>query len=132
MTARARLRGTDVRLMMTRVATAVVRAQSDPHRPAGPIVVHTEGDDTLGIAPLREPADIRLDFHSGSDRPLVGPSVRVAKRVMRRALRWYVGPMMAQQSEFNHAVLDLIEKLRLQIEQLSAEVESLKASGDKP
>lgn len=125
---RSQLRGNDVRLMMTRVSTALVRAGSVPAgERRGPIVVHTEGDDVLGIAPLREPADIRLEFHSGSDRPVIGPSVRLAKRVVRRGLRWYVGPMMAQQTEFNHALLDLVEKLRLQNERLAADIAALRS-----
>src|SRR5207248_3205659 len=51
-------------------------------------------------------------------RPIVGPAVRFAKRVVRRGLRWYVKPIMEQQSRFNHAVLDLTERVRLSYEKL--------------
>jgi hypothetical protein len=120
------LRGTDVELIMTRVATALAKASHTPG--GGPIVVHREGDDGLGIARLRDQADIRMEFHSGSDRPVVGPAVRLAKRAVRRGLRWYLAPMTKQQSEFNHAVLDLVETLRLRNERLVAEVEAWRAA----
>ena len=83
-----------------------------------------EGDDDLGIALLRGPADVQVELPSGSDRPVVGPVIRFGKRLVRRGLRWYVAPIMEQQSRFNHSLLDLIERLRLENERLRAEVES--------
>jgi hypothetical protein len=47
--------------------------------------------------------------------------------VVRRGLRWYIAPIVAQQIRFNHATLEVIERLRLQNEALSAEVEDLQA-----
>jgi hypothetical protein len=120
------LRETDVPTMMTRVETALARAARAPEPPAWPIFVHTEGDDDLGIANLRDPGNIRIEFPSGSDRPVVGPAIRFTKRAVRRSLRWYVAPIMEQQSRFNQALLDLIEKLRLQNENLRNELESLR------
>lgn len=114
-------RGTDVQLMMTRVATALARTSRSP---GNPVIVLREGDDGLGIARLRDLANIRTDFHSGSDRFLVGPAIRLTKRAVRRSLRWYLTPMAEQQSEFNHAVLDLVETLRLRNERLAAELEA--------
>lgn len=120
------LRGTDVPTMMTRVETALLRAARRPEGARGVIVVHREGDSQLGITRLRQPASIEVDFPSGSARPVVGPAIRFAKRAVRRTLRWYVMPMMEQQSRFNHAVLDLFEKLRLSSEKLvNDEVQSL-------
>ena len=83
-----------------------------------------EGDDDLGIALLRGPADIQIELPSGSDRLVIGPAIRFSKRLVRRALRWYVAPIMAQQSRFNHSLLDLVERLRLENERLRTEVES--------
>jgi hypothetical protein len=120
------LRGTDVELMMTRVATALAQASNTPD--AGPVIVHREGDDGLGISRLRDQADIRMEFHSGSDRPVVGPAVRFAKRAVRRGLRWYLAPMTEQQSEFNHSLLDLVETLRLRNERLVAEVQAWRSA----
>jgi hypothetical protein len=118
---------TSVPTMMTRVETALVRAARQPGgvSAGGPIFVHTEGDDELGIANLREPATIRVEFLSGSDRPVVGEVIRFGKKALRRGLRWYTTPPWDQQSRFNHALLDLVEKLRLQNERLRNEVEEL-------
>jgi len=121
------MRGTSVPTMMTRVETALVRAARQPGgvSAGGPIFVHTEGDDELGIANLRDPATIRVEFLSGSDRPVVGDAIRFGKKAVRRALRWYTTPPWDQQTRFNHALLDLVEKLRLQNERLRNEVEEL-------
>ncbi|MEA2843728.1 MAG: hypothetical protein QOJ69_1399, partial [Actinomycetota bacterium] len=121
--------GSDVNVMMTRVETALARAararrRGDGEAPKGPIYVFPEGDDDLGIALLRGPADIKIELPSGSDRLGIGPAIRFAKRLVRRSLRWYVAPIMLQQSRFNHSMLDLIERLRLENERLRTEVES--------
>ena len=89
--------------------------------------VFSEGDDDLGIAHLRDPATVRVEFHSGSDRRVVGPAIRFAKRAVRRSLRWYVAPMWEQQNRFNHALLDMLEKLRLQNESLRTELDELQS-----
>lgn len=120
------LRGTDVPTLMVRVETALTRARRRPAHSSAPIFVHREGDDEIGIARLRTPATVDTEFPSGSDRPVVGPAVRLAKRIVRRGLRWYVKPIVDQQNRFNHAVLDLAERLRLQNEQLHNEVERLR------
>ena len=107
---------TTVPKMMTRVETALMRAAT-AREEAGtrePLFVFAEGDYDLGISSLRDPATIRVEFHSGSNRPVVGPVIRLAKRAVRRSLRWYLTPMWEQQNRFNHALLDMLEKLRLQ------------------
>ena len=83
-----------------------------------------EGDDDLGIALLRGPADIKVELPSGSDRLVIGPAIRFAKRLVRRSLRWYVAPIMEQQTRFNHSLLDMLERLRLENEKLRSELES--------
>jgi len=80
--------------------------------------VAPEGDTEINVAMLRRNADIRVEFPPGSGRPVVGPAVRMAKRALRRAVSWYVTPMMEQQSSLNHALLDSIESLRLRLEPL--------------
>lgn len=112
------LRGTDVSQMMTRVETVLARAARSAKGVGGVTHLAVEGDPELGTASLRHPADIRIEFHSGSARPVVGPAIRLAKRAVRRSLRWYVQPIMEQQTRFNHAVLDLVERLRAQQEKL--------------
>jgi hypothetical protein len=122
------LRGTDVPRMMTRVQATLLRAARS-HTTGEPsvYVVSPVGDSDLATARLRHLADIQIEFHSGSARPVIGPSIRFAKRLVRRGLRWYISPIVAQQTRFNHATLEVIEKLRLQNEALSAEVEDLQA-----
>ncbi len=123
---------TTVPKMMTRVETALVRSArgggggGGGAGARGPLFVFAEGDDDLGISQLRDPATIRVEFHSGSDRPVVGPAVRFAKRALRRILRWYVAPMWEQQNRLNHALLDMLEKLRLQNERLRADLDELR------
>lgn len=122
------LKGTDVPTLMVRVETALARAHRQPTHSSRPIFVHREGDDEIGIARLRTPATVEVEFPSGCDRPVVGPAVRLAKRIVRRCLRWYVKPIIDQQNRFNHAVLDLAERLRLQNEQLRNELEDLRGA----
>jgi hypothetical protein len=118
-------RQTDVPMMMLRVESALTRARRGGHDDA-PVFVYAEGDSELGIAPLRNAATINPEFFSGSGRPVIGRVVRFSKRVVRRLLRWYIAPIAEQQSRFNHASLDLVERLRVQNERLAMEVEVLR------
>ncbi|MGH9189704.1 MAG: hypothetical protein ACRD0Q_06695, partial [Acidimicrobiales bacterium] len=120
------LRGTDVAAMMTRVETVLSRAERSAEGARGVVHVPRDGGAELGIDRMRNVANVVIEFPSGSARPLVGPAVRFAKRAVRRSLRWYLGPIMEHQSRFNHALLDLAEKLRLANEKLvAAEVKRL-------
>jgi hypothetical protein len=121
------VRSNHVPYMMSKLEAVLARAASSPEGVGG---VHylSPHDGDVDIAGLRHLANIQTEFPSGSSRPLIGGGVRFAKRAVRRLLRWYVKPMMEQQIRFNHAALDLIEKLRLQNERLTAEVDSLRAS----
>lgn len=114
----ASLRGTDVDAMMARVGATLAAAERAPEGAGGVLQVAPEGDPEVNVAVLRRSADIRVGFPPGSARPVVGPLVRLAKRALRRAVSWYVKPMMEQQSRFNHALLDNIERLRLRVESL--------------
>lgn len=128
------LRGNDVPRMMTRVQATLQRATRS-HSPGEPsvYVVSPVGDSDLATARLRHLADIQIEFHSGSARPVIGPPIRLAKRLVRRGLRWYLGPVVAQQTRFNHAAVEALERLRLQNEVLSVDLESLQArTGDPP
>ena len=120
------LRNADVPVVMTRVQLALSRAAEN----AGTSLqfVSPEGDDS-DLSYLRRAATISLDVHSGSGRPLIGPLVLAAKRTLRRALRWYLAPIVEQQSRFNHAALDLIERMRLENEQLRRRLASLGDAG---
>ncbi|MGI9079320.1 MAG: hypothetical protein ACR2GF_00610 [Acidimicrobiales bacterium] len=114
------LRGTDVAAMMSRVEATLVNAERSPEGPGGVLAVEPEGDTEVNVAVLRRNADIRVVFPPGSGRPVVGSVVRVAKRALRRAVSWYVTPMMEQQSSLNHALLDSIDRLCLGLGPLCA------------
>lgn len=123
------LRKTNVPVMMTRVQLALTRAarQGEPASPA--YFISPEGEDS-DLSYLRKAATISFDSHSGSARRVIGPAVVTAKRSLRRAMRWYLAPIVEQQSRFNHATLDLIEKLRLENERLRSALASHEERAD--
>jgi hypothetical protein len=121
------LRGRDVPDVMSKVESVLTRAGRSPGGARG--VLYVTPDHPRDLASSRHLANLDVDFASGSDRPLIGAAVRFAKRAVRRGLRWYVGPIAAQQSRFNHVTLDLIEKLRAENEWLRAELEALRGDG---
>ena len=89
------LRGNDVPRMMTRVQATLQRAERS-HVAGEPsvYVVSPVGDSDLATARLRHLADIQIEFHSGSARPVIGPTVRLAKRAERTHRVW-VADMIA-------------------------------------
>lgn len=117
------LRNTHVPEMMSRVEAALAQGAADG---TGGVHYVSPDDHHVDLAGLRHLANIQIEFASGSARPVVGPSVRFGKRAVRRLLRWYVAPIMEQQTRFNHAALDLVEKLRTQNERLAVEIEALR------
>ena len=125
------LRETDVPRMMTRVATTLARAARSPEGAVGVMHLAAEGDDEVPVGVVRAQADINIESPSGSARPVVGPAILFAKRVVRRSLRWYIAPIVKEQSRFNHQVLDLLESLRLQQEKLRADVDDLVERADR-
>ena len=71
------------------------------------------------------PAQVRLSVRDqaermwavSAERPLAGKAGRV-KLLLRRLMRWYVEPAMADQRAFNDAVLKLIDDLDERISRL--------------
>lgn len=125
------MRNTEVPHMMTLVESAMLRAATSPER-RGPIFLTPDGEGDMDIARLRHRASIDTEPPSGSDRPVVGPAIVFAKRIVRRSLRWYLKPGFEQQSSFNHAVLDLFERARLENERLRNELDLLRPSAPEP
>jgi hypothetical protein len=105
---------------MARVEATLEDAARSQGAARGVLPLAPEGDAEVNVGRLRHAADIDIEFPSGSDRPLVGGAIRLAKRVVRRGLRWYLSPIVDQQTRFNHAALDLIERLRLRVARLDA------------
>ena len=125
------LRETDVPRMMTRVATTLARAARSPGGAVGVMHLAAEGDDEVPVGLVRNQADIDIEFPSGSARPVIGPTVLLAKRLVRRSLRWYIAPIIKEQSRFNHQVLDLVEGLRWQQERMRSDLDDLKERLDR-
>lgn len=124
------LKNNDVSAMMARVSVAL--AKGARARPQRRVVYITDATrDELGISALRHPANIQIEFHSGSARRGVGPAIQFGKRAMRRGVRWYAKPIMEQQSRFNQAVLDVDEKLLAEHEKLVTEVSQLRDQADR-
>src|SRR5512133_2657777 len=71
------------------------------------------------------PAQVRLSVRDqaerlwpiSAERPIVG-KVGPVKSVLRRLMRWYVEPALADQRAFNDAVLKLIDELDERIQRL--------------
>lgn len=71
------------------------------------------------------PAQVRLSVRDqaerlwpvSAERPLVGKAGPV-KLLLRRLMRWYVEPAMADQRAFNNAVLKLIDDLDERVSRL--------------
>lgn len=112
-------RESDVQSVMIRVEATLAEAARTSGRATGVIELRSEGDREINVGRARHRADIEMDLLSGSDRALVGGLVRLAKRAARRGLRWYIWPIVDQQSRFNHASLDLIERLRQRLARAS-------------
>lgn len=118
------MRNNEVPQVMTMVETALLDAGSPGAERL--IFLTPEVSSDADIARLRHAATIEVDRPSGSDRPVVGPAIVLAKRVVRRGLRWYLRPAFEQQTSFNHGLVDLLERAQLENERLRREVERLR------
>ncbi len=119
------MRNTEVPQLMRLVEAALLRTSRSPDRRA-PIFLTPDGEGDMDIARLRHRATIHTDQHSGSARPVIGRAIVFAKRIVRPGLRWYLKPPFDQQATFNHSVLDLFERMRLENERLRREFEQLR------
>ncbi|MDQ3122049.1 MAG: hypothetical protein M3Q59_05885 [Actinomycetota bacterium] len=99
--------------------------------------VRRSGSDPGGAAPSegdREAARAEAErlWPVSADRSLrLRPGVRggvgtPVKGVLRKLMRWYVEPLAYDQRSFNAASLRLIDDLQRQVDQLEAEVETLR------
>jgi hypothetical protein len=61
-----------------------------------------------------------------STRPGIGPVIRALKSAIRRSLRWYLGPVTAQVSSHNQAVVEVLAEHSRQIVELRREVQELR------
>lgn len=119
------LRGHDVPTMMLRVETALNK-QSRTRGRANPLIIEGQGEDEFGIGALRSPAVLVTEFQADSARPVLGRIIRFIKKLVRRALRWYMVPITEQQSRFNLANLDIAERMRASHEKLATDLASIR------
>jgi hypothetical protein len=101
-------------------ATILARHGIDPER-EGVTVAHT--------SPVEEAARLAtINAHWGiaSDLPVVGPLLVLFRRVLRLTLRWYINPIVEQQSTFNEAAVRALYDLRIENEHLRAELDRLR------
>ena len=119
------LRDTDVPTMMMRVEATLDAAARSPLGARGVMQVAAEGDRRVNVGKARRLAGIEMEFPASSDRAYVGRAVSVMKRVLRRSLRWYLTPMVDQQTRFNHTAVDLFETLRLSVERLARRLDGI-------
>jgi len=69
-------------------------------------------------------AELQLERESGSARPVIGPVIVAGKRLARRAMRFYIEPVVQQQSEFNRTT---VEAHRRMLTDLQEEVALLRS-----
>lgn len=124
------LKNNDVPAMMSRVSVALAKgARARPSRPV--VFVSDSTMDEIGIGALRPQSRLQIEFHSGSHRRAIGPTVRFGKRAVRRALRWYLAPIAQQQSLINNGLLDVDQRLLAEHEKLVTEVSQLRDASDR-
>lgn len=58
---------------------------------------------------------------------LIPKLVAYAQKIMRRLLRWYINPIVAQQNEFNAAATDLLASHQARLDELTTSLEALTA-----
>ena len=79
------------------------------------------GGGTLSIRARARSAAEQFWAVTAERPPHGGPVARFVKRMLRRAMRWYVEPLAQQQRSFNDATLKLIDALGEELDRVSAE-----------
>lgn len=79
---------------------------------------------------LRE-AELLREATTSSPRPLIGPLLVWTRKVVYHLfLKWQLRPLLQQQSRFNQAAADLLERSLEAQERLAEEVERLRGAAD--
>lgn len=74
----------------------------------------------------RRTTDVSPDPPVISTRPVVGALIRALKRLAARGLRWYFGPVAAQATAHNRAVMEVLDAHSREIVELRREVDRLR------
>jgi hypothetical protein len=67
-------------------------------------------------------ATVSAHWGIASDVPVVGGLLVMFRRVLRILLRWYINPIVEQQNRFNQATVRALWELRLENENLRADL----------
>lgn len=128
--------GMDESVALERLAAIGARAGLDPDRRAAvdryrldPPLEQDDGDEQLFEA-YRELArswDVAQPVPYASHRPLLGPWIVRAKRLVARAIAFRVDPALERQARFNRAVLLLVGIVLEEIGSLRRRVRELEA-----
>lgn len=76
------------------------------------------GMDTAGVETLSRAALIEPPASAATARPYIGAAAGVAKKLVRKAIAWYVNPLAHQESRFNQATVNVVERLARQIDRV--------------
>jgi hypothetical protein len=84
-----------------------------------------------GEAPLEELAHLETVRELRSERPVLGRAVVVAKRAVRRAVAWYVRPVVQDQTRLNFALVRRIYDLEARVAELEAALGEQRGGGPR-
>ena len=90
------------------------------------------GPATSTVEEAARLATVMAHWGIASDAPVVGRLLVVFRRALRLTLRWYINPIVEQQNAFNDAVVHALYELRIENEQLRAEVRRLQPPAASP
>jgi hypothetical protein len=107
-------------------ATILARHGIDPELERPAVSLSSPVEDAARLA--------MVNAHWGiaSDIPVAGRLLVLFRRVLRLTLRWYINPIVEQQSTFNEAAVRALYDLRIENEHLRAELDRLRARVERP
>jgi hypothetical protein len=97
--------------LFARLRAAVYRRPPIGIRGSGPSIARDEAERAWPVSVDRP----LLEASNGVSRAR-GIALRPLKALLRRSMRWYVEPALAEQRRFNAAVLELLDDLRARID----------------
>jgi hypothetical protein len=97
--------------LFSRLREAAYRRPAVGAREPGPSIARDEAERAWPVSVDRP----FLEASGGLSRAR-GIALRPLKAVLRRSIRWYIEPALADQRRFNAAVLELLDDLRRRID----------------
>lgn len=90
------------------------------------VVLDADAGDLAGADGLARAGDIVADGAPEDGRPVLGPVLTYSRRAARKAVAWYVQPVVDHVNAFNAALVAYLRRTDRRIEQLEAEVARLR------